>query len=174
MSNKNILIAYFSHAGNNYVGGSIVNLKIGNTEIVAKRIEQLTGGDLFKIDPIKKYSEDYDACTKEAQEELRVAARPEIIEYQNSLDRYKNIILAYPNWWGTLPMPVFTFLEKYDFTSKTILPLCTHEGSGMGRSESDIQKVCQQSIIQKGLPIRGSNVNSADKEIINWLKALAK
>lgn len=174
MSTKNILIAYFSRAGNNYVGGSIVNLKIGNTEVVAKRIEQLTGGDLFKIDPIKKYSEDYDTCTKEAQEELRVAARPEIIEYRNSLDRYKNIILAYPNWWSTLPMPVFTFLEKYDFTGKTILPLCTHEGSGMGRSESDIQKVCQQSIIHKGLPIRGSNVNSADKEIINWLKALAR
>lgn len=169
MNNKNILIAYFSRQGNNYFGGNIVNLPIGNTEFVAKIIEKLTGGDLFKINPVKKYSEDYQKCTEEAKADLQTNARPELTEYLDSIKNYDFILLGYPNWWGTLPMPVFTFLERYDFSSKTILPFCTHEGSGMGHSEHDIQRVCPQAIIVKGLPIRGSSVKKAEKDIQRWL-----
>lgn len=135
---KKILIAYFSRKGKNYVGGNIVDLPIGNTEVAAKIIEKLTGGDLFMINPLKKYSPDYNTCTDEAKDELHRNERPELSSCPESLDDYGTIILGYPNWWGTMPMPVWTFLEKYDFSGKTILPVCTHEGSGMGRSEADI------------------------------------
>jgi len=170
MNNK-ILIAYFSRAGNNYVGGSIVNLPVGNTETAANMIGQLTGGRLFKIDPIKKYSNDYTACTEEAQKELRANARPELSEYLDDMQEFDTVILGYPNYWGTMPMPVCTFLEKYDFSGKKILPLCTHEGSGMGRSESDVKKLCPGADVKKGLAVRGGSVKNAGSDIERWLKS---
>ncbi|MCE5315433.1 MAG: flavodoxin [Armatimonadota bacterium] len=166
---RNILIAYFSREGNNYVNGKIVNLPVGNTEVAAKMIKKLTGGALFKIDPVKEYSKDYTACTKEAQAELHADARPELSEYLDSLDSYDTIILCYPNWWGTMPMAVSTFLERYDFAGKTILPLCTHEGSGMGRSEQDIKKLCPGATMGRGLAVRGGSVKNAEKDIKDWL-----
>ena len=170
--NKKILIVYFSRAGNNYVGAGIVNLPVGNTEVAARIIAGYTGGGLFKIDPVEKYSEDYTACTEEAQKELRANARPALTKYPDSIDGNEIIILGYPNWWGTMPMPVWTFLERYDFSEKTIYPFCTHEGSGMGRSESDIKKLCEGATIEKGLAIRGGSINGAKQEIEHWLKHL--
>lgn len=169
MSSKT-LIAYFSRPGNNYVNGSIVNLPVGNTEIAAKKLQDLTGGNLFKIDPVNPYSDDYHSCTEEAQEELRANARPEPSNYLDNIDGYDPILLAYPNWWGTMPMPVWTFLERYDFSGKTILPLCTNEGSGMGKSEADIKKLCPGAEVKQGLDIRGSSVGQADREMESWLQ----
>lgn len=168
MSSKT-LIAYFSREGGNYVDGNIVNLPVGNTEVAAKMIEKLTGGELFRIDPVRKYSNDYTACTNEAREELRANARPELRSYPDSLDTYDKVILCYPNWWGTMPMPVWTFLERYDFSGKTILPLCTHEGSGMGHSERDIKKLCPDASVETGLAVRGGGVKSAENDIAAWL-----
>lgn len=168
MNNK-ILIAYFSRPGNNYVNGRIVNLPIGNTEIAAKELQSLTGGSLFKIDPVKKYSEDYYTCTEEAQKELRANARPELSEYLDSIDGYDTILLGFPNWWGTMPMPVWTFLERCGFSGKTILPLCTNEGSGMGNSEADIKKLCPGADVKRGLAIRGGSIGHADREIEGWI-----
>lgn len=170
MNEKGILVAYFSRAGNNYVNGSIVNLSVGNTEIAAKIIEQLTGGKLFKIEPKKKYSGDYTTCTDEAMAELRANARPELAENLSAIDDYSTIILGYPNYWGTMPMPVCTFLEQFDFSGKIVLPLCTHEGSGLGHSEKDIKKLCPGADVRKGLAIRGGNVMKAKVEIERWLK----
>jgi len=164
------LITYYSREGNNYVNGRIVNLQVGNTEVAAEMIRKITGGELFRINTIKKYPEDYTETTKVAQQELRDNARPELSAYLENIDDYEVIILGYPNWWGTMPMPVFTFLEKYDFAGKTILPFCTHEGSGMGRSESDIKKLCPNSKVLKGLAIHGGNVNNSEKDIDHWLK----
>lgn len=164
------LIAYYSREGNNYAGGRIVNLPVGNTEVAAEMIQKITGGELFRINTIKKYPEDYTETTKVAQQELRDNARPELSEYLENIDDYEVIILGYPNWWGTMPMPVFTFLEKYDFAGKTILPFCTHEGSGMGKSEADIKKLCPSARLEKGLAIKGSNVHSAQPEIEKWLQ----
>ena len=169
MNNK-ILIAYFSRPGNNYVSGNIVNLPVGNTEIATKKLRDLTGGVLFKIDPIKKYSEDYHACTEEAQKELHANARPELSEYPESIGGYDTILLCYPNWWGTMPMPVWTFLDRYDFSGKALLPLCTNEGSGMGNSEADIKKLCPTADVKRGLAIRGSSVGQADREMESWLQ----
>jgi flavodoxin len=166
-----VLVAYFSRAGGNYAGGRIVDLAVGNTEVAATTVARLTGGDLFRIDPVKKYPQDYQACTEVAQEELDAGARPELTTYLDSVDGYDTVVLCYPNWWGTVPMPVCTFLERYSWTGTTILPLCTNEGSGMGGSEADIRKLCHGATVRAGLPIRGSKVTTAEQQITAWLKA---
>lgn len=113
----------------------------------------MTGADIFKIEQVNEYSKDYYTCTQEAQRDQKTNARPELKHYLESIDDYDEIYLCYPNFWGTMPMAVWTFLENYDFSNKIIKPLCTHEGSGMGRSESDIKKLCPNAKIESGLAI---------------------
>ncbi len=166
---KRCLIAYFSREGNNYVAGKIVDLPVGNTKIAAEMIHGIVGGELFRIESISPYPADYNEATDVAGNELRANARPKLSADLDSISSYDVIFLGYPNWWGTMPMPVFTFLEGYDFSDKVLLPFCTHEGSGLGRSEKDIAKLCPKSKLQKGLAIRGSRVNDAGKDIAAWL-----
>lgn len=168
--NKKCLAAYFSREGNNYVSGRIVNLPVGNTEAAAKMLQELTGCDMFHIDTIKPYSVNYNETTEVAQKELRENTRPELTGHVENMDSYDIIFLGYPNWWGTMPMAVFTFLEEYDFSGKTIMPFCTHEGSGLGHSESDIKKLCPNAKVYKGLSIKGSSVKGAMKDIPSWLE----
>jgi flavodoxin len=170
MAKSKSLIAYFSRKGNNYVGGSIVNLPVGNAEVIAKKIRELTGSDMFQIKTVKSYPDDYTETTNVAKEELRRNARPELTETIDDMDSYDVIYLGYPNWYGTIPMAVFTFLESYDFSGKTIIPYCTHEGSGMGSSERDIKKLCPSAKVLSGLAIAGRSVGKADKELASWLK----
>jgi flavodoxin len=165
-----ILAAYFSRAGDNYVSGKIVNLPVGNTEVVAKMIQEMTGCDLFKIEAVNPYPKEYNETTNVARKEQNDNARPELAAHVENMDAYDVIILGYPNWWGTFPMAVFTFLEEYDFSKKTILPFCTHEGSGMGRSESEIKKLCPNANLLSGLPIKGSSVQGAEKAVSQWLE----
>ena len=167
----NILIAYYSRKGQNYVNGSIKNLAKGNTERVAEFIQQAVGGDLFEIQTVKEYAADYTRCTEEAKEELRAKARPELKEYPDSLDGYDTIFLGYPNWWGTMPMACYTFLDNYDLSGKTIIPFCTHEGSGMGGSEREIKKTCPEAVLKKGLPIHGAEAAESEAEVAAWAKA---
>ena len=164
------IIAYYSRADENYVNGQIKTLTVGNTEVAAGMIHELTGADLFKIDPIQAYARDYNACIAEAQADQRRNARPELKQYPDSLDGYDTIYLGYPNYWGTMPMAVFTFLERFDFSGKTIFPFCTHEGSGMGGSERDIKRLCPGAKVEKGLAIHGGNVKNARPAIQKWLK----
>jgi flavodoxin len=168
-SNKKILIAYYSRKGQNYVGSRIVNLPVGNTEVAAKMAQEITGGDLFEICTVKSYPVDYTETTEVATVEKRTNARPELSTHVNNMDQYDTIILGYPNWWGTFPMAVFTFLEEYDFSGKTILPFCTHEGSGLGGSERDIRKLCPEAKVIPGLAIRGGSVKNAAETIKSWL-----
>lgn len=170
MTKNRTLIAYFSRKGNNYLDSHIVDLPVGNTEAAAKMIQAQTGGDLFAIEPAKAYPADYTRCTEVAQEELDRNARPALARQQESLDDYDLIILGYPNWWGTMPMPVWSFLEAHDFTGKTILPFCTHEGSGLGQSERDIRKLCPRARVLRGLAIRGGSVGTSEKALASWLK----
>jgi flavodoxin len=163
------LIAYFSRKGNNYVNGAVENLPVGNTEVAANMIRKLTGGETFRIQTVAEYPADYNETTDVAKRELRENARPKLSGRLDSMDEYSLIFLGYPNWWGTMPMAVFTFLEQHDFTGKTIVPFCTHEGSGLGRSESDIKKVCPRATVLAGLSIKGGSVQRAEKDISAWL-----
>ncbi|NVO11792.1 MAG: flavodoxin [Bacteroidales bacterium] len=172
-SNKKYLIAYYSRKGNNYVGGNIVNLPIGNTEVIAKKIKGFIGGDLFEINTIKPYPADYTETTEVAKIELRTNARPELTNSIKNIADYDVIYLGYPNWWGTFTMAVFTFLESYNFSGKTIVPFCTHEGSGIGNSERDIKKLCPDAELLPGLAIRGSSVSKADNLVQDWIKKQA-
>ncbi len=163
------LIAFFSRADENYFGGAMRYVKVGNTEIVCEIIKKLIPADSFKIEMKEPYSPVYMTCIDEAKKDLRANARPELTDYPDSIDGYDTIILAYPNYWGTMPMAVFTFLERYDFSGKTILPLCTNEGSGMGKSERDIQKLAPKAEVKKGLAITGSNAADSEGSVKRWL-----
>ena len=171
-TNKKFLITYFSRKGQNYVSGNLVELKVGNTEVVAKMIQKITGGDLFHIESITVYPKDYTETTEVAKKELRAKARPKLTEQVKDIEAYDVIFLGYPNWWGTMPMPVYTFLESYDFSGKTIAPFCTHEGSGMGHSEKDIAKTCHKASVLEGIAILGSSASSAYSEVSSWIDTL--
>lgn len=166
------LIAYFSRPGNNYVGGQIVDLPVGNTEVVATMIQERTGGDLFRIDPVQVYPKDYTETTDVAKEELRTKARPELTGRVENIASYDLIFLGYPNWWGTMPMPVFTFLEGHDLSKKTIAPFCTHEGSGLGHSITDLRTACPHSAVVDGIAIRGGDVKNAQDAVSGWLRSV--
>ena len=170
---RKILVVYYSRAGKNYVSGDIVDLPVGNTAAVAEIIRQKTGADVFEIKTAKPYPEDYRETTEVAKQELRANARPEIVGGVADIAQYDTIILGYPNWWGTVPMAVRTFLDKHDLSGKTILPLCTHEGSGMGRSVKDLKQALPRSMVKPGLSIRGTRVYekaaSVPAEVEAWL-----
>ncbi len=165
------LIAYFSRADENYFAGAMRYVKVGNTEIVVNGMKELLDADTFKIEMKNSYSPVYMTCIDEAKQDLRNKARPELASTPESIDEYDTIILAYPNYWGTMPMAVFTFLEAFDFTGKKILPLCTNEGSGMGGSERDIKKTCPGADVKAGLPITGSQAANSKASVQKWLSA---
>ena len=165
------LIAFFSRADENYFGGAMRYVKVGNTEIVANIMKDLTGADTFKIVMKDPYSPVYMTCIDEAKEDLRTGARQEFVSMPDSIDKYDTVVLAYPNYWGTMPMAVFTFLEHFDFSGKAILPLCTNEGSGMGSSERDIRRTCPGAEVKKGLAITGSAAANSKSSVERWLSA---
>lgn len=167
---KKALIAYYSRPEENYVSGSLVFLKEGNTKVVAELISRHIEADLFEIEQLKPYSRHYNECTDQAQSDLRRGARPELKVYPDSLDEYEDIYLGFPNYWSTMPMAVFTFLEKCDLRGKRIHPFITHEGSGFGRALEDLKKECPHSIIGEGLAIHGSKASQAEPQIISWLE----
>lgn len=163
------LIAFYSRAGENYVNGSVQTLTIGNTERAADMIRELTGGDLFRLEQAEPYSTDYNECLTQAQSDQRRNARPELKELPDSFDSYDVIYLGFPNYWSTMPMAVFTFLERLDFSGKTIKPFCTHEGSGLGSSIRDIQRLCPEATVENGLAIRGGGLERVRNEMEKWV-----
>ena len=166
-----ILIAYYSRADENYFGGAMRYVKVGNTEIVCSKLRELIDEDSFKIEMKNPYSPVYMSCIEEAKRDLRAKARPELLSLPASIDAYDTVVLAYPNYWGTMPMAVFTFLEAFDFTGKTILPLCTNEGSGMGGSERDLKRSCPGATVKAGLSITGSRAADCESSVKRWLSA---
>ena len=164
------LIAYYSRAGENYFGGAYRRIAVGNTEKAANMPAELTGGELYKIEQEQPYSEDYKTCIAEAKADLQKKARPEVLNLPDDLDAYDEIYLGYPNYWGTMPMAVYTFLEHYDFTGKTIPTYCTHEGSRLSHTEQDIQKAAPQARVTKGPAIHGSSVDGAKAALENWIQ----
>ena len=164
------LIVYYSRKGQNYWNGSIVDLAKGNTERVAEFIQKAVGGDLFEIETVKDYPADYYACIEEAKAELREHARPELKAVPASLEGYDTIFLGYPNWWGTMPMGVYAFLERFDLSGKTIVPFCTNEGSGMGSSEREIKKTCPGATVKPGLSVHGAEAAKSESKVAAWAR----
>ncbi|MBO1306059.1 NAD(P)H-dependent oxidoreductase [Enterococcus sp. 669A] len=180
---SNLLIAYFSRVGNtefdsdvdvtasaslNEVNGEMT----GNATMLADAVQEATGGDQFLIETVEAYPSDYNDTTDQASEEQSQEARPELSTTVENMDQYDTVILVYPNWWGSLPMPVASFLEAYDFSGKTIAPVCTHEGSRLGSSQRDIAALCPDAQVNEGLAIHGSDASNADGEIQSWLAGL--
>ena len=168
------LIAYYSRAGENYFSGARRTIAVGNTEKAARLLAELTGAELFHIEQKAPYSDNYDACVAEARRDLRANARPELMVLPERLDDYEEIYLGYPNYCGTMPMAVYTFLEHYDFTGKTIHPFCTHDGSGLSDTENDIRKAAHGAAVTKGLAIHGSHVDEAKSALAQWAEEVAK
>ena len=164
------LIAFYSRAGENCFGGAYRRIAVGNTEKAAEMLADLTGGELYRIQQAQPYSEDYQTCIAEAKANLQRKARPEVLDLPEDLDAYDEIYLGYPNYWGTMPMAVYTFLEHFDLTGKTIHPFCTHEGSGLSNTEKDIAKAARGAKVEKGLAIHGSHVDDAEADIRKWIK----
>lgn len=166
----NILIVYYSRKGENYWNGSLKTIAKGNTERVAEFIQRAVGGDLFEVDTVKPYSASYMTCIEEAKQELRAKARPEIKAFPEDLDKYDTIFVGYPNWWGTMPMCMFTLLERCDLSGKTILPFCTNEGSGLGSSERDLKALCKGANVLPGLSIHGAEAEQSEQKAAAWAK----
>ncbi len=164
------LIAFYSRAGENYFGGAYRRIAVGNTEKVAEMLAELTGGKLYKIEQAQPYSDDYKTCVAQAREDWQKNARPEVLNLPENLDNYEEIYLGYPNYCGTMPMAVYTFLEKYDWNGKTIHPFCTHEGSGLSGTVQDIQKAAPGAAVTGGLAIHGSSVDSAKPALEKWVQ----
>ena len=168
------LIIYYSRKGENYFNGSIKKLSKGNTEIVAEFIQKAVGGDLFEVETVKTYSEDYYKCTEEAKVEIREKARPELKKYLIDILKYDNIFVCGPCWWGTFPMAVFSQLEKLDWNGKKVMGLMTHEGSGLGASERDLKKVCVGATFGNCLAIHGAEASNSEAEVSSWAKKQIK
>ncbi len=168
--NSKSLVVYFSRADENYGVGTI---KEGNTAIIAKMIAQKTGSDIFEIVPEKSYPANYKECTDVAMSELRQKARP---SYKGDIDTndYDTIYIGYPIWWGDMPMIVYTFLDAHNLNGKTILPFCTHAGSGLAGTVSSFKSMYKSANVKEGLSISGStaqrNRTQAEKQVDAWLK----
>lgn len=164
------LVIYYSRKGQNYVNGSIRNLTKGNTEIVAEYIADACGGDLFEVDTVNPYSEDYMTCAEEAKDELRKNTRPELKEYLDSVDDYDNIVVAGPCWWGTYPCAIFSQLERLDFAGKNVYPVMTHEGSGLAGSAQALKKYCPGASVGQGLAIHGADAGRSREAVEKWVR----
>lgn len=132
------LVAYFSLAGEQYQVGVVEE---GNTSIIAHMIAEQTGADLFEIEPVTPYPETYDGLLEISQQESADNARPEIAGTVENMDSYDTVFIGYPIWWGDMPAIVYHFLESYDLSGKTIVPFCTHGGSGLSGTESTIAEI---------------------------------
>lgn len=167
--NKKSLIIYFSRADENYVGGQIKYLEKGNTEVIAEYIKDITKADIFKVERKIPYSKDHMKCIEEAKQENETNARPELVKYLDNIDKYEVIYIGGPIYWGVLPAPLVTQLEKLDFTGKIVRPFVTHEGSGLAGVPDQLKRICKGADIKDGLAIVGGQVNSSRGKVEKWI-----
>ena len=178
--NGNILIAYFSVMETDGVdtmaGASRVAVNgeiLGNNEYIAQIIQRETGGDLFSIETVQEYPTTHDPLLEFAYNEKADNARPELATQIENLDNYDVIFLGYPNWNADLPMPLYTFLEEYDFSGKTIIPFTTHGGSGFSRTIQTISELQPNAtVISDGLSISRNSVSGAESDVVDWVNGL--
>lgn len=155
---SNILVLYFSMSG--------------NTEAVANEIHSQVGGDIIRLQTVQTYPDDYDELVDYAQEEQRQDARPELSTVITNIDQYDTIFLGYPNWWGDMPMPIYTFLDNYDLSGKTIAPFMTHGGSGLSGTPATIRREEPHATVTEGLAIRSNQARNSQDAVTTWLANL--
>ena len=170
---KNILVAYFSRADENYNVGTI---DIGNTQIIAEYIASEVGADSFHIETVTPYPADYDDCCDVAKKELADKARPEIKGGVENMEQYDIVFLGYPIWWGDMPMAVYTFMNSYDFSDKVVIPFNTHEGSGESGTYSAIGSYLPNAQVLDGMAIQGKTAQEfstdTQQSVREWLDGL--
>ena len=167
----NVLVVFYSRKGENHMPGGIQVLEKGNTAYAAEFIRDALNADLFEIDTATPYAENYRECCMQAVAEVKSGARPEIKGFVEDISGYDTIFVCYPNWCGTAPMCVFTFLEHYDWAGKKIVPLCTNEGSGLANSVKDLIRSCPGADVAEGLSVKGHQAKDSCEEISAWAKA---
>lgn len=166
--NKKSIIIYFSRADENYFGGTMKYIEKGNTEVIAEYIRDITEADIFKVEPLVAYSEDYMQCIEEAKVRTRNHNAP-IKENVPDISSYEVIYVGSPVYWGGMPEELFTALKELDYTGKTIRPFVTHEGSGLSSIPNQLKDICVGAKVESGIAITGSQVNSAKVKIENWI-----
>ena len=182
-SASHILIAYFSmpedidtEGLDADAGASVVVTDgevMGNVEYMAAIIQDTVGGDLFRIETVQQYPLEHEALVDQAAEEQDADARPELSTHIENPDQYDTIILGYPNWWGDMPQALYTFLEEYDFSGKTIIPFCPHGGSGFSRTESTIAELQPDAVVsENGLTISRNDVVGSAQQVADWVASL--
>lgn len=154
----NVLIVYFSQTG--------------NTETVANIIHDNVGGDIVKLETTEAYPSDYDELVDYAQQEQQEDARPELSTVIENIEQYDTIFLGYPNWWGDMPMAIYTFLDTYDLSGKTIAPFITHGGSGLSGTPENIQEEELNASVTEGLAIDGDEASDSSEDVVDWLNSL--
>ncbi|MBT9779647.1 flavodoxin [Clostridium sp. MCC353] len=180
---ENILIAYFTWADNTHVENpdsvdvdattSASVLPPGNAALMADWIRQEVGGDLFSIKVEEPYSSDYDECLNRAADEKADRARPALSTHVDNMEDYDIVFLGFPNWWYTLPMPVLSFVEEYDFSGKTVVPFCTHGTGGLAATIQDLKKALPESArVLDPIGVYRPEVKDAQPEIQEWLDGL--
>jgi flavodoxin len=159
-SEGKILIAYFSWGG--------------NSREIATQIQEQTGGDLFEIVTVNPYSSNREKCIEQAKEEQQTDARPAVKDKVKEMENYDVIFVGYPNWWGSMPMILFTFLEQYDLSGKTIIPFCTHGTGGWGHSVENLKQICPNSTVLEGFAVNGNSVKDQKTKdnLTQWLQKL--
>jgi flavodoxin len=155
---RRILVAYFSWSG--------------NTREIANQIHESVGGDLFEIVSVDKYPRDYDETVEQAKKELDAGYMPKLVSDVENVGSYDVVFIGYPNWWGTIPRPVASFLSRCDSPGKIIAPFCTHGGDRLGQSAEDIAKLCTRSTVLEGLAVRGGEVRNAKTRVSEWLRKI--
>lgn len=155
-SGYSILVAYFSHTG--------------NTRKVANQIHEKVGGDIFEIVTVDPYPQDHDACLAQAGKEQASKYRPELKTQIENLDLYNVVFIGYPIWLELMPMAMYTFLDKYKMSNKTVMPFCTSRASGFGDTVKDIKTLCPQATVAKGLSIYRKDIDNAPNEVSSWLR----
>ena len=179
--NENILIAYFSVPENvdtdgidaNSGASIVVKNKdvLGNMQYMAMTIQEAIGGELFRIETKEKYPLEHETLVNQAKEEQNEEVRPELATHIENVEQYDIIFLGYPNWWGDMPQPLYTFLEEYDFSGKTIIPFNSHGGSEFSNTIEEIKKLQPNATVKDdGLSISRNDVADSEQEITDWAK----
>lgn len=180
---SSILIAYFTMpedvdpAGADAVAGASIVVRdgeiLGNVEYMAQTIQQAVGGDLLRIETVEEYSLEHEALVDFAAEEQEAGARPELATQIENLEQYDTIFLGYPNWWGDMPQALYTFLELYDLSGKTIIPFCPHGGSGFSRTQSTIAELQPNATVREdGLTLSRNDVADSAEQVTAWAQGL--